>query len=192
MIFATISNEKLIQLVQDGNIDAISFIYFEYADNLFRYGLKFTSDERIIEDCLHDLFAELIAKHRTLNIQDEIRFYLFRSFRNNLLRLLSREKRFLKTPPEDIFKVLFRFENSAEKEDDSSEKIEKLQLALQKLSVRQREAIYLRFTQGLEYEEVALLMDMGIESCRNTIYRAVKSLRQNLSSLSLLLLLSRS
>lgn len=52
------------------------------------------------------------------------------------------------------------------------------QKALLELTPRQKEAIYLKFTGGLDYKEVSAIMDMGLESCRNLIYRAVKSLKE--------------
>lgn len=188
MDYATLSQKQLFELIKTDDINAISFIYFKHADNLYRYGLKFTSNEQLVEDCLHDLFLELITKRYSLNVRNDIRYYLFRAFRNNLLRMLSREERLLKRPSEEIFDALCRIESMSFDEAEITQDKTELISALQQLSIRQREAIYLRFMNGLEYDEIAMIMKMEIESCRNTIYRAIKSLRKNLSGLSLLFL----
>lgn len=44
-------------------------------------------------------------------------------------------------------------------------------------SHRQKEALYLRFTCEMTYEQVAQIMDISIASCRTFIYRAIKDLR---------------
>ena len=45
------------------------------------------------------------------------------------------------------------------------------------LTDRQKEAVYLRFIQELEYEEVANLLDMTAPAVRKLISRAIKRMR---------------
>ena len=63
---------------------------------------------------------------------------------------------------------------------------------LAELTPRQREAIYLRYVQGLDYEEIAQSLGMSADSVRKLVYRAMVSLRRRAklgSSLSSLLVL---
>jgi RNA polymerase sigma factor (sigma-70 family) len=62
----------------------------------------------------------------------------------------------------------------------SEQKSKILLLALNELTPRQKEAIYLRFTRELDYKEVAGLMDISVEACRNLISRAISILRQKI------------
>ena len=48
---------------------------------------------------------------------------------------------------------------------------------LEILTDRQKEAVYLRFIQELEYEEVANLLDMTAPAVRKLISRAIKRMR---------------
>jgi RNA polymerase sigma factor (sigma-70 family) len=52
-------------------------------------------------------------------------------------------------------------------------------MELDKLTKRQREAIFLRFTQDLPYEEIASIMAINYRSVINLIHEAIKSIRQN-------------
>ena len=54
---------------------------------------------------------------------------------------------------------------------------EVLLAALDELSPRQREIIYLRFYQNLSYEEIADIMDLNYQTSRNLLYKAIRSLR---------------
>ncbi len=54
---------------------------------------------------------------------------------------------------------------------------------LKKLSKKQREVIYLRFFEDLDYKEIAEIMKINIQSVRNLIQRSYNPLRQYLSRL---------
>ncbi|MDD4639480.1 MAG: sigma-70 family RNA polymerase sigma factor [Bacteroidales bacterium] len=54
-------------------------------------------------------------------------------------------------------------------------KVEKI---LSLLTDRQREAVYLRYMQDLDYEEIATMMDMQSESVRKLVFRALESVRK--------------
>ena len=57
------------------------------------------------------------------------------------------------------------------------EKIQRLQEMLNALTPRQREAIYLRYTQGLSYEEVGRVMGIQPTAAQKLVYRAIEEMR---------------
>lgn len=160
---------------------AVSYIYSEYAEKLYQYGLKFTTEIAIIEDALQDLFAELIKNRKRLGDTDNILFYLLKSFKRKLLRQLQSEKRFLRADEMDSyqFDVSWSVEHDLILQEISQEKTEKLLSVLRNLTPRQKEAIYLRFTRELDYIQVAGIMEISIEACRNLISKAISELKKN-------------
>ena len=48
---------------------------------------------------------------------------------------------------------------------------------MQQLSSRQREAIFLKFYEEMDYQEVAAAMDINYQSVRNLIFNGIKKLR---------------
>ena len=66
----------------------------------------------------------------------------------------------------------------------SEQKSKMLLLALNELTPRQKEAIYLRFTKELDYTPIAGIMDISVEACRNLISKAISILRQKIKWLS--------
>jgi RNA polymerase sigma factor (sigma-70 family) len=159
---------------------AISFIYSEHAEKLYRYGLKFTSEIAVIEDALQDLFAELIKNRKNIGHTDNILFYLLKSFKRKLLRKIQSGKRFVSDEElqEYQFEVTWSVEHELILEEVSDEKSRMLLKALNELTPRQKEAIYLRFTKELDYQEVAGLMDISVEACRNLISKAISTLKK--------------
>jgi RNA polymerase sigma factor (sigma-70 family) len=55
-----------------------------------------------------------------------------------------------------------------------------LQEAIDRLTSRQREAVYLKYVTGLDYEDISVILDINYQSVRNIIYRAVQNLRDTL------------
>lgn len=173
---------KLWQLFKQGDDGAFSTIYNQYSSKLYYYGLKFTRNRTLIEDTLHDLFYELIRNRKSIGQTDSIFPYLLTSFRHKLFRKLRSEGRYsLKRDQEEYeFDVMYSIEHEMILEERSVRRKDLFARALQQLSPRQKEAIYLRFTSELDYEEISSIMEMSLEACRNLIYRAIKALKENL------------
>lgn len=166
---------------RNGDDDALASIYSENSKKLYLYGLKLTPNHSIIEDAIHDLFSDLVRNRRKLGDTNNIQFYLIKSFKRRLLRQIQKEKRYNLSANEDEydFEITYSIEHDIILEENATQKISLLRKALTDLSPRQKEAIYLRFTEELEYEEIAEMLEMNIESCRNLIYRAIKSLKDS-------------
>ncbi|MDO9614414.1 MAG: hypothetical protein Q7J86_07790, partial [Bacteroidota bacterium] len=54
------------QFILDGNMDALSRIYFHYYDLLFTYGMKHTSDKQVVEDTIQNVFMNLIKLRKSI------------------------------------------------------------------------------------------------------------------------------
>lgn len=59
----------------------------------------------------------------------------------------------------------------------NQEQAAQLKRAFDKLTAKQKEILYLRFYQGLDYEQIAEVLDMKYQSLRNAVSRAIKNLR---------------
>jgi RNA polymerase sigma factor (sigma-70 family) len=66
-------------------------------------------------------------------------------------------------------------------EEEEKELKYKINEALRQLPARQKEALYLRFNESLDYPEVAQLLEISVESARKQVYRALKTLREDSS-----------
>lgn len=178
-----------------GDNDALNMIYSESSKKLYLFGLKLTSNHTIIEDSIQDLFLDLVRNRRKLGDTENIHFYLLKSLKRRLVRQLQKEKRYnLKDKMEDfVFDITYSTEYEIINKENANFKIQSLHKALKDLTPRQKEAVYLRFTEELEYKEIAVIMEMSIEACRNIISKAIKLLKASLQSdTSILLFILRS
>ncbi len=194
MLDPFVQDDKVLwQSLKNDDRQALAVIYKRHVKELHRYGRHFSLDEAEVSDCLHDLFVELWQKRAQLASDiDNIRFYLIKSLRNRLLRLADKQKRIVLS--EDMANYSFDFERAHDVElmqnEDEQQQITQLNQALNSLSPRQREALFLRFYQNLSYDEVANIMNVEQQSAYNLVFRAVESLRKQFGFALLLIFVS--
>ncbi|RMG29874.1 MAG: sigma-70 family RNA polymerase sigma factor [Bacteroidetes bacterium] len=163
-----------------GDRQALSAIFHQHIRILYKYGSKFSKDGQLVEDCIQDLFMDLWQKRQRLGDTDSIKRYLLGALRRRIIRQDQRGKKYLTDAVEldDYdFEVEFTCEELLIAGEIDEERHQQLQQALQKLSKRQKEAIYLKFYAEMDYQQVAEIMNLNYQSVRNLIHNALKKLR---------------
>jgi RNA polymerase sigma factor (sigma-70 family) len=178
---------------KQGDREAFGAILELHYKLLLNYGVRFQKDREFVKDCLHDLILELWNRREKLDDVRLVRVYLLKSLRSKLLRESRRLKWFREAnevTDDYSFEVQFAIESYMISNEVKHEDLMKLRANLEKLSKRQREAIYLRFHQEMEYEDIAGIMAINYHSAVNLVYEALKFLRKNwfLISVSVVLL----
>ena len=177
----TINDEKLWADFLSGNVEAFRVIYDSHVHHLFRYGCHFTPDEGMVQDCIHDLFLDLHGCRSRLGANDNIRGYLLVSLRHKIIQRIDDGKKRISINMENIPFDLTVLPVEYSDIDMDAHKTESLQKALLELPARQREAIYLRFVAGLNYNELCSALHVNYQVARNLVYRGMEKLRESLS-----------
>ena len=176
---------------KSGDDNALSEIYTHHVHQLFAYGLKIHGDEFLVKDCIQEVFMQLIDKRTRLVISDYTSIYLFKSLRNKLLEELrskSRRTDIIHSISENNPVHEISAEQSTVLSEEENFRTLTINKALSKLSDYQKEAIYLKYSQGLEYDKIAELLGIDISSVRTLIYRALKKVKEEINSKTQLLL----
>ena len=164
-----------------GDEDAFARLFFLHHKKLCHYGYKIIPDKELIHDCVQELYINLWHNRQKLKYTEGIYFYLIKSLRGNLLRILKRQKKFsLQTLNPDFTSVEFIFssEDTLILDEVQQEQQEQLLKALNALPSKQKEIIYLKFFNNLSYLEIAELMAINYQVVRNYTCKAIKSLRK--------------
>ncbi|HSI76470.1 MAG TPA: sigma-70 family RNA polymerase sigma factor [Lunatimonas sp.] len=179
MDFTKQTDADIWKLISKGNNPAFVYVYETYSDVLFRYGLRITTDRSLIEDSIHDVFLRIWTKRSLITISCSLKFYLIRAFRRDLIKKVQeiRKKKFTEISEMDRhWEVSFQeliLENQIILESN-----ENVKAAINNLSDRQREAVFLRYIEGMEYQQIAELMQIKVISLYNLIQKALKNLSQ--------------
>jgi len=170
------TSDKLIwSSFKEGSRTSFEYIYNQNFERLLNYGLKITPDQYLVEDQIQDLFIYLWKKKEGLDIKISIPVYLIWSLRNRMLKSLKVQKN-----------IELNNEIDIPNENDSLEQMEKiaqLNNAVDKLPLKQREVIYLKYFQNLDGEEISKIMGITLGSTYNIMSRAIAKLRENIPAL---------
>lgn len=184
-------DEKVWQAFKRGDALAFTDLVGIYYPVLLKYGLRICKDPDVVKDCLHNLFIEIWSRRDRLNEICSIKAYLLTSLRRQLHKEMQRTHWAFATDDalDDYdFQVQFAVETDIIENEVRDENLVKLRINLEYLSKRQREAIYLRFYQNLEYEDIAQIMAINQHSAVNLVYEALKLLRKYWTCVVFLLL----
>ncbi|WP_205511270.1 RNA polymerase sigma factor [Longitalea arenae] len=177
-----IEEQKLWDAFRKGDDKSLEIIYRHYFDELYNYGNKWLNDISLTEDSIQDLFIKLLRTRQNLSATTSVKYYLFRAFRSIVLdKLKSKNKTGY---IDEAGKTLFVFDLSPEKNMILKEEERSLQrrltIALDALTPRQREAIFLRYIEGFSYDEVAEMMDLTTKGTYKLMARAIDALKEQL------------
>ncbi|MFL9485117.1 RNA polymerase sigma factor [Chitinophagaceae bacterium LWZ2-11] len=175
----SLNDIRLWELCRAGDKEAFEQLFKFYYRFLYHYGLKHTSNQVLLEDCVQELFVELWEKAPATEIQS-FRAYLFQSFRFRLYRQIQKSDQYNKVKEAGDDGSLFTgsVETLIIKKEEGDERAKQLQTAISQLSKRQQEIIYLRFYNDLEYEEICAIMQISYQVSRNLLYQAIKALKK--------------
>jgi RNA polymerase sigma factor (sigma-70 family) len=166
---------------KEGDREAFAAIYQQHILHLITYGLRLCPDQDLLKDAIQELFVELWHSRKNLAPARSVKFYLFKALRYKLVRLeknryLSQQStRFalsLDNPLEDPI------ETSIIENESRASQVASLRQAIKSLSLRQQEAIQLRYYQGFTHDQIAELMDLNYQSVSNLLHRALTRLKE--------------
>lgn len=173
------SPEQIWDEFRKGSELAFTALYKKYVADLYHYGERLTNDKQLIEDSIHDLFVELWRQRAGYKPVLRLKFYLLKSFRNRLMKNLLRGGRMTQKNVGDQYDIELLISTSAEP-DTSLDELPRIEKTIDGLSPREKQAIVLRFYDGLTYEEIASLMTISTRSVYKLMYRALASLKKAL------------
>lgn len=166
-----------------GNVHAFQCIYEKHMRILTNYGLRVCADKELVKDAIHDMFVDMWKNRMHLGHTNSIKYYLIKALRRNLVKKIVNRR---KKACEDITllsdNLLFEFSHELEitQSELKREQISKLYKALEKLSSRQKEVLFLRYFGGFSSSEIADILEINSQSAYNLIYRSLATLRENM------------
>jgi RNA polymerase sigma factor (sigma-70 family) len=160
-----------------GDREALGWLFRRYYPDLFRYGHKICADTAVLEDAIQELFIELWqSKNPPPSIS--VKAYLLKALKYKLLKVFRKKSNtelHAELTGNSVFEI--SYEDFIIGKQESEEKTAKVIQALNQLTSRQKEIVYLKFYQNLGYEEISEIMNINYQVARNLLYQAVKAMK---------------
>lgn len=166
---------------RSGDEKALITIFDRFTKPMYNYGYKIVGESELVKDGIQELFIEIWHNRARLGDTDSIKFYLFKSLRRKLVRLKAKsENRLFGSLSIDYNKeVSPSHEFVLITEQMTLERKEKVMLMLNKLTKRQHEAIFLRYFEELNCDQIAAVMELSKQAVYNLIHHALDQLKKS-------------
>lgn len=152
-----------------------------YEKPLCRYALSLAGNLACAKDAVQETFLRLCKADRG-RIEGHEAAWLFRVCRSRVIDMQRKEQPMQTLTPQHASSLAEPGSNPAESamQDDARQVLPGL---MSRLPGRQREAIRLKFQQGLSYREIARVMKTSEGNVGFLIHHGVKSLRDDMQQL---------
>lgn len=171
--------QELWRSFVSGNDQSLETLYRRYFDELYNYGSKWLKNPSLTQDSIQDLFVKLMCNRANLTNPDSVKYYLMRSFRSIVLDKLKINDRMklMDEPKEHLFQVELCPEQQMIGAQEDNHLRKQVAAAIQQLTPRQREAIFLKYQEGLSYPEIATMLALSQKATYKLVARAIQAMR---------------
>ena len=165
------------QSVQEGDMQFIALYKFYYQD-LYAYGVSLGFNTEDVKDAIQEVYLKLYFNERLCIDEKKIKFYLLRSVRNQLIDWERTKKDTSSIEEEErSFKLSVSVEESFISDEEDLLLKKRVNRILDLLTDHQREIVYLHFIEEMPYEEIAVMLDMKIQTVRGQVFKAMEKLK---------------
>lgn len=180
-----LSRDDIIFGLKNGHENAYKYLYDEYYYKLCRLANLYVRDSFVSEDIVGDLIFHLWENREQFEIHDSLNAYLFTSVRNRCYNYLSqahvqKESSLTQIQNDSIF-----FSMHSETDMPTGILIEKelqdkINMSIDRLPPQTKKVFVLKRLENLSYEEIALQLNISVNTVRYHIKTALKNLRDEL------------
>jgi RNA polymerase sigma-70 factor (ECF subfamily) len=167
------SKEKeLIRRLKRGDRDALRRVYEKYRKYLLVLAFSLLYDKSLAEDALHDVFVKFAECVVKLKLRESLKNYL-RACVVNRIRDIQRRPR---KQAEGIRSTSWDWANPCTQAtiDDELQRVDR---AMAQLPFEQREVIILHEQEDMKFKEIALFLDISVNTVSSRYRRGMKKLQ---------------
>ena len=167
---------------------AFEELFRSYFTPLCSFAQKFVHDSDEAKDIVHQVFINLWNNRQEVDLNTSLKSYLFQGVQNRSLNFIRDNKKLVQFDTPQSETELAQYLDSRD-HLESSEAEQRINNALDELPEKMREIFLMNRFDGLKYREIAEKLDISIKTVETQMSRALKSLRDKLSDMIMVLLM---
>jgi RNA polymerase sigma-70 factor (ECF subfamily) len=171
---------------RQGDSEAFRLLVDRHSRTVFRLAYRMTGNEHDADDVVQETFLRAYRQLDGFESRANFGTWLHRITVNcalDLLRVRSRQDKYYGGDPGDEEMNVAGDAPQPDRLLLSAEMQAKVGEAMQRLSSNERTAFVLRHFEGMPVEEIGRTLGIQVNATKNTIFRAVKKLRESLEPL---------
>jgi RNA polymerase sigma-70 factor (ECF subfamily) len=177
-----------VSRAMEGDSDAFRLLVERHSRAVFRVAYRMTGNEHDADDVVQETFLRVYRQLDSFESRASFTTWLHRIAVNcslDLLRTRTRHDRHRSSDSEEALMNgdVATGEPHAERLLLSTEVRQQVSSALESLSGNERTAFVLRHFEGMSIEEIGSVLGTRVNATKNTIFRAVRKLRDQLEPL---------
>jgi RNA polymerase sigma-70 factor (ECF subfamily) len=186
--FILYSDEELMREIKADNMFAFDLIYKKYSKKIYKFGYSLLKSHEETENLVQDVFLNLWENRHKVEKDSSIKSYIFAITYNSAISILRKkamESKFV----EYLKSLQIIYEKPVNMELEYTELTNKINEIVYALPQRQKEVYLLHKVEALKYSEIAVLLDISVNTIENHMSRALKTIRKKLGNYSLIAIL---
>ncbi|WP_312186631.1 sigma-70 family RNA polymerase sigma factor [Sphingobacterium sp.] len=161
----------------EGDKQAFEQIYRVLLPSLYEYGMRRVKDEDYVRDSIQDIFIKFWENRSKLKSISNPKHYLLVALKNSLLNTQLRDGRLSSFGEKDDFQLTYDVESNYIAAEEQRGNAFKLIQALEQLTGKQKEVIFLRYFEELSYEEISAMTNISVKGLYKLNNRAMEALK---------------
>ncbi len=175
------SDEEVVALVQQGDVDLFRALVERYEPKLTRYGRRFLFDAEEIKDLLQDVFIKTYTNIHGFDVSRRFSPWIYRIAHNEFVNALKKKKKDRDILSLFYLDILFPHPVAKETADAAAERREvkeMLEQFLDNIGPRYRDPLILYYFESMDYKEIAEILRIPVSTVWVRLQRGKAMLRK--------------
>ncbi|AMR32554.1 hypothetical protein A0256_14540 [Mucilaginibacter sp. PAMC 26640] len=181
--YLVLTDLQLIDLLKKDDETAFSEIYSRYADSLADFASSKFFDVEDGRDIIHDVFVKLWQERTKLNVNRDLKAYLFKLTRDRIVDKIRKNMTHRKYAAM-IDSLAVHYDATIEQKIAAKEIAQSIEISLDELSPRLKEIYLLRREENLSIRDIAKKLQLSEQTVKNQLSTALKHLRASMATVS--------
>lgn len=186
-----LSDQEILHEIAQENQKIFDELYRNQYKKLFMLSFKYTRDQEIAEEIVHDIFIKIWNQASNIIITQSLGGYLSRAVVNSSINALKKTKTINDYQEKYNVERSLDFEEEQEEASNLEQKLIQLEKAIEELPTQCKKVLLMSKFQKLKQQEIADELNISIKTVKNHLTYAYKKLKENINEhLNLIVLLS--
>jgi len=179
-----LTDELLMSTFQKGSATALEELFLRYEKRLFSYLYNILGDKNRSADALHDTFLKIVAHKKDFRPPHKFSSWVYAIARNNAFNMLKRAARTKEIQASDMnayVEATDTAENMLPLLEDEEAKLS-VRNALDRLPLKYKEVLVMRFYHDLTYDEIAQALHTPKSTVKSRFDKALELLAKTVKN----------